>query len=156
VVTDFSRDLPATVPESLQIDAALREMIQVGVRALLVARGDDIVGLITAHDIQGDRAGRFLQNPSCDHHPCRRQDTHVGDIMTPWDQLDTLDWGDLQSATVGDLIAIFQTSEATHIIVLEWLANSSAVVRGLVSRTRLERQLNNTLHAAAGPGGFNS
>src|SRR5580658_5233514 len=78
-ITDFTREHPVTVDEERQIDAALEDMIRVGVRALLVVRDQRIVGLITSYDIQGERPLQFLQTSNYSRH----QDIRVGHIMTP-------------------------------------------------------------------------
>src|SRR3984957_11977698 len=61
-ITDFTREHPVTVDEERQIDAALEDMIRLGVRAMLVVREQRIVGLITSYDIQGERPLQFLQS----------------------------------------------------------------------------------------------
>jgi len=93
-ITDFTREHPVTVDEERQIDAALDDMIRLGVRALLVAREQRIVGLITSYDIQGERPLQFLQTSNYSRH----QDIRVGHIMTPWEKLLTLDWDSIQAA----------------------------------------------------------
>src|SRR5271163_3121053 len=92
-ITDFTREHPVTVDEERQIDAALEDMIRVGVRALLVTRDQRIVGLVTSYDIQGERPLQFLQTSNYSRH----QDIRVGHIMTPWDSLLAVDWDSILS-----------------------------------------------------------
>ena len=40
----------------------------------------------------GERPIKFLQNPLCEGSPCRHKDIHVADIMTPWAELQLLDY----------------------------------------------------------------
>src|SRR5277367_3318660 len=61
-ITDFTRDYPITVDAERQIDDALNEMIHLGVRALLAAKSQRLVGLITSYDIQGERPMQFLES----------------------------------------------------------------------------------------------
>lgn len=137
-VTDFTREHPVTVDEDRQIDAALDDMIRLGVRALLVTRDQRIVGLISSYDIQGERPLQFLQSSTYSHH----QEIRVGHIMTPWDRLRAVDWNALQSTCAGDLLQSMEEAELTHVLVIEARKrNSAPVVRGLVSRARLARQL---------------
>lgn len=153
-VTDFTREHPVTVDEGRQIDDALQDMIRLGVRALLVYKDQRIIGLITSYDIQGERPIQFLQASNYSRH----QDIRVGDIMTPWDQLKGVDWGRLQSACVSELVRIFKETGLSHLVVIEPShAESALVLRGLISRTRLERRLGGlTLagHEVSRVGGF--
>lgn len=137
-ITDFTREHPVTVDEDRQIDAALEDMIRLGVRALLVVRDQRIVGLITSYDIQGERPLQFLQTSTYGRH----QDIRVGHIMTPWHKLAAVDWDSLQAACAGDLLHVLEEGEMTHLLVIERNKKSaSPIVRALVSRARLARQL---------------
>ena len=137
-VTDFTREYPVTVDAERQIDDALNDMIRLGVRALLVAKDQRLVGLITSYDIQGEKPIQFLQSSNYNRH----QDIRVADIMTPWDQLLAVEWGSIQSARAADLLRVFEESGLTHLLVIEVdRKNSAATVRALASRARLMRQL---------------
>jgi len=137
-ITDFTREHPVTVDDERQIDDALGDMIHLGVRAMLVMRGQRIVGLITSYDIQGERPLQFLQTSNYSRH----QDIRVGHIMTPWDKLSALDWDGIQSARAGDLLQLLEEAGLTHLLVIERAKkNGAPIVRALVSRARLARQL---------------
>jgi CBS-domain-containing membrane protein len=137
-ITDFTREHPVTVESDRQIDDALDDMIRLGVRALLVRKDQRIVGLITSYDIQGERPMQFLQSSTYGHH----RDIRVADIMTPWDALSALHWETIQSMRAGDLLQLLSQAGLTHILVLEADGTGpDCVVRALVSRARLARQL---------------
>jgi CBS domain-containing protein len=137
-VTDFTREHPVTIDPERQIDDALDDMIRMGVRALLVVKDQRIVGLITSYDIQGERPLQFLQSSTYSHH----RDIRVAHIMTPWHVLTALNWETLQTMRAGDLLQVLDHAGSTHIIVVEAdRLGSSCVVRALVSRARLMRQL---------------
>ncbi len=137
-ITDFTREHPVTVDEERQIDAALGDMIHFGVRAMLVMRDQRIVGLITSYDIQGERPLQFLQRSNYSRH----QDIHVGHIMTPWDELLAVNWDRIQYAHAGDLLQVLEEAGLTHVLVIEdGKTNTPPIVRALVSRARLARQL---------------
>lgn len=137
-ITDFKRDHPVTVDADRQIDDALNDMIRLGVRALLVAKGKRLVGLITSYDIQGEKPMQFLQSSTYSRH----QDIRVADIMTPWDQLLALDWHSVESARAGELKGVFEETGVTHLLVIEVdPQHSTSTVRALASRARLLRQL---------------
>ena len=136
-ITDFTREHPVTVDAERQIDDALSDMIILGVRALLVLEEQHIVGLITSYDIQGERPIQFLQSSNYRHH----RDVRVADIMTPWDALTAIDWESIQSMSAGELLKILEEAHLTHVLVVEIAGRNSCIIRALVSRARLVRQL---------------
>jgi CBS domain-containing protein len=136
-MTDFTSKFAITVAPDRQIDAALGDMVRLGVRALLVVRADNVIGLITSYDIEGPRAARFAERPDV----TRREDILVSDIMTEWDDLPTLDWRTVQTARIADLLEIFEGIGVMHLLVVESDERGADVVRGLISRTRIERHL---------------
>jgi DeoR family transcriptional regulator, catabolite repression regulator len=137
-VTDFKRDYPMTVEPERQIDDALTDMIHLGLRTLLVAKEQRLVGLVTSYDIQGERPIQFLQSSNYSRH----QDVRVMHIMTPWDELLALDWESVESARAGELLALFQRTNLTHVLIVEVDRKTSrSMVRALASRARLLRQL---------------
>jgi CBS domain-containing protein len=144
-ITDFTREYPVTVDEERQIDDALHDMIHLGVRAMLVMREQRIVGLITSYDIQGERPLQFLQTSTYTRH----REIRVGHIMTPWDKLLAVAWESIQSARAGDLLHVLEDAGITHLLVIEDARNNTLpIVRALVSRARLTRQLRAGLRRA--------
>ncbi len=137
-ISDFKRDYPMTVDSERQIDDALSDMIRLSVRALLVSKERRLVGLITSYDIQGERPIQFLQSSNYSRH----QDIRVVHVMTPWDELLALDWDSVESARASDLLAAFERTHLTHLLVIEVdKKTSKSTVRALASRARLLRQL---------------
>jgi len=137
-VTDFRREHPATVDDDRQIDDALADMVRLGVRALLVVRDQRVVGLITSYDIQGERPLQFLQSSTYTQH----RDIRVEHIMTPWDGLLTVEWEHLQNARARDLLDVLEEAGVTHLLVVDSAEkNQAPIVRALVSKARLVRQL---------------
>jgi hypothetical protein len=97
-----------------------------------------VVGLITSYDIQGERPLQFLQTSTYTRH----HEIRVGHIMTPWDKLLAVDWESIQSARAGDLLHVLEEAGITHLLVIEAAKNNALpIVRALVSRARLTRQL---------------
>jgi len=140
-MTDFSVESPVCVTPRRHIDDALQDMIHAGIRSLLIVDASAVLGLITAADILGTRPIQFLQSPLCEGQPCRHQDVHVADIMTPWDELRLVDIRLIAAITAGDLADQFRSLDTTHILAIERAADGSSSVRGLFSKTRLLRQL---------------
>ncbi len=140
-MTDFTQKFPISVAPERPIDEALADMMRFGVRALLVVSGESVVGLITSYDIEGPRPLQYAQRSKI----ARRECIRVGDIMTEWEDLPTVDWSTMQSARIADLLEIFQGVGLMHLLVVEGEhERGTAVVRGLISRARIERRLNTT------------
>jgi signal-transduction protein with cAMP-binding, CBS, and nucleotidyltransferase domain len=137
VMTDFTREPPATVTEDRTIDDALVDMVVAGVHALLVVRGDVVRGLITSYDIQGDRPLILLRSSS--YRPVDQ--IEVRQIMTRWDLVAKLDWSSVNAAPVFDLARAFRRTGASHVVIVENVEHKGAFVRALISRRRLIRQL---------------
>jgi CBS domain-containing protein len=145
VMTDFTTKFPITVAPERQIDAALADMIRFGVRALLVAHDNDVVGLITSYDIEGPRPERFRQRSNL----TGRERITVGDIMTQWQDLPTVDWQTVRASRIADILEIFQGVGVMHLLVVEGDdADGHTLVRGLICRRRIERQLDGSLDLA--------
>ncbi|HEX3842934.1 MAG TPA: CBS domain-containing protein [Steroidobacteraceae bacterium] len=136
-MTDFTWDMPISVAVDRFVDDALRDMIVAGVRALLVMRGEVVVGLITSYDIQGERPLQFLNASGF----ARHSDIEVGHIMTPWDKVATIDVPWVSSASVGDVVERFRRERDSHLVVVEYAEQGGVYVRGMFSRAKIERQL---------------
>lgn len=141
VVTDFAHHRPLTVTEDRSIDDALREMVCAGIRALFVVRQELVIGLISSYDIEGRRPLDLLRSSG----GVSRGEIAVGQIMTPWDAVPTLDWQSVCAARVRQIEAYFRNTSAMHVVLLEHWEESGLFVRGLLSRKRLERELGRPL-----------
>ncbi len=141
-MTDFKSRIAISVGPEWQIDEALADMERLGVRAMLVVNAGSVIGLVTSYDIEGKRSVQFAQPP----HARRREDIRVGDVMTKWEDLPTLDWNTVQTATIADLLEIFSGIGVMHLVVVETDAQGEEAVRGLISRSRIERQLQGAEH----------
>ena len=151
LMTDFAVSPPATVSANRHIDAALNDMIVAGVRALIVTTRDEVTGLITAADILGEKPIKFLQSPLCAGNPCKRVEIAVGDIMTGLGLLETLELDWMMRATAGDVASAFASKPYTHMLVMEpGSPDGVRLIRGLLSKTRLERQLGKPIRSLVG------
>ncbi|TAL88303.1 MAG: CBS domain-containing protein [Rhodanobacter sp.] len=140
-MTDFNYQCPVVVSPDRRIDDAQQDMIRSGVRALLVLEAECVRGLITLQDMLGERPILFLQSSACLQDRCDHHEVRVADIMTPVEQLLTLDLPIVQSARVGDVVETFKTSDHSHLVVTAACPDGASRVCGLISRTWLERQL---------------
>jgi len=139
VMTDLAQSRAATIDPATALDKAEQVMIQQGVRSLFVVREFPCVdGLLTAADLLGAKPMRLVNERKIQRH-----DLSVNDVMTPLTQLDALDYTELKTATVGEVIATFKkVGSATHLLVVQAASEEGAArIRGVISITQIERQL---------------
>ena len=127
VMSDFALEIPRVIDNRRTVQEALDEMFRWGVRAFLVTReGRDVVGFVTADQLLGCR---------------RRADATVQAMMTSADDAPLIDWQTVRDAKVSDLCDIFAGAGVDHLVVVETAGAGSSMVRGLIHRYRLVRQL---------------
>ncbi len=138
VLTDLRQQAAVTVAPSESIDWALQRMKTVGVRLLFVVNADEeIQGLITANDIQGEKPVRLLRELELRH-----EEILVRDVMTPCDQLEVMYMDDVMQAAVGDIVVTLQYSGRRHALVLDHDPRSGRdAIRGLFSISQIGKQL---------------
>ncbi len=138
VMTDLTKVRAATTGPSTGLRQAEQMMIHQGVRMLFVVTDmPSIEGLITSTDVNGDRPMRLVNERQLHH-----DELTVGDVMTPLHLLDAIDMGDMQSATVGNLVATLKRFGRNHLLVVEKPgAKTPRRIRGVISRAQIERQL---------------
>ncbi len=138
VMTDLTQVKAATILPSMALRDAEKMMVYQGVRMLFVVTAmPEIEGLITTTDIHGDGAMRLAQERGL-----RFDELSVGDVMTPRSRLEAVDFDALRRARVGNVIATLQRLGRNHLLVVQ-AANERTPrrVRGVLSRTQVERQL---------------
>ncbi len=138
VMTDFRERASVTVSESAPVDAALDHMKHAGVRSAFVihAQRRVVVGLVTAHDLMGDKPVRHMEEQRVP-----RKDVHVRDIMVPLTDVASVDIREVEAATVADVARLFDASDLTHLAVTEPDEQGSVRLRGLLSAARVRRLL---------------
>jgi len=138
VLTDFLKVPPRTVSPNVAIDDALEQMKAEGVRLLLVVEGDDeVVGSITARDIDGEKPIQLIQERRV-----ARTDLVVRDIMTPRDAIRVLNMISVRDASVGHILATHEALELQHLLVVEDDEDTARqFVRGLFSTSQIHKQM---------------
>ncbi len=138
VMTDLTQVKSATAPPSSTLAQCEQAMITQGVRMLFVTTElPAIEGIVTTTDLHGERQMRLVAERGQRWH-----DLTVTDVMTPLDALDAIDFDALRSATVNNLIATLKRFGRNHLLVVQAATPSTPLrVRGIVSRTQVERQL---------------
>jgi CBS-domain-containing membrane protein len=137
-MTDLTRVKAATTLPSTTLQQAEQMMIYQGVRMLFVVGEMPMIeGLVTTTDFHGDRQMRLVQQRGV-----RYDELCVADVMAPLSMLDAIDYDTMRSATVGNLVATLRRLGRNHLLVAENAAGSTPRrVRGVISRTQIERQL---------------
>jgi len=137
VMTDLNKVSVVSVRAGTSMDKANAKMISYGVRMLLVLDDNEqLVGLLTATDVLGEKPMRFLQNMGGIH-----ADITVRDIMTTQRELEVLKMEDVQNAKVGQIVASLKKFGRQHALVAIEGADGRQLVCGLFSITQIARQL---------------
>ncbi len=137
VMTDLTRVSVVSIRPVTLMDKANSKMIRYGVRMLLVLDDNDqVVGLLTASDVLGEKPMRFLQNMGGTH-----DDIMVRDIMTTQRELEVMKIEDVRHAKVGQIVASLKKSNRQHALVVDADADGRQTVCGLFSVTQIARQL---------------
>jgi len=138
VMTDLTKVKAATTHPRTTLRQAEQAMIYQGVRMLFVVTEMPLVeGLITATDLGGDKQMRVVHERHLHY-----DELCVADVMTELGSLDAIEYERVQVAAVGNAVATFQRLGRNHLLVVEAAsAQGPARVRGVISRSQVERQL---------------
>ncbi len=137
VMTDLKLTQAFTLTANIPIDEALQKMIYCGVRMLLIVDPDDnMVGLITARDIMGDKPINFASKEKIP-----RAKICVGDIMTPLEKVYVLPMKEVERAVIGDIVFTLREAGDQHALVTEVTPNGRIIIRGIFSTTHIGSKL---------------
>lgn len=137
VMTDLTQVKAVTTRSETTLVQAEQTMIAQGVRSLFVVdEMPAIVGLMTTTDLHGSRAMRLTGERRL-----RYDELTVADVMTPLAALDAIDFGALKTATVANVVATLKKHGRNHLLIVDAIsAGGPHRVRGVISRTQIERQ----------------
>ena len=137
-MTDLTQTRAAIVGPDVSLERAKQVMINHGVRLLFVVEHAPCVeGLILASDLEGLRPAKAAH-----HKECKVTELVVRDLMTALDQLDVLEWSQLQGASLDDVITVMKNIGRHHCLVVEaGTAEFSTRIRGVFSSTQISRML---------------
>ena len=142
VMTDLTQVKAATTHPRTTLRQAEQAMIYQGVRMLFVVTDMPLVeGLITAADLGGDKQMRVVHERHLHY-----DELCVADVMTELGALDAIDYARVKGAAVGNAVATLQRLGRNHLLVVEAAtAETPRRVRGVISRSQVERQLGRTI-----------
>ena len=138
VMTDLTQVRAATVQPDSGLAQAELMMIHQGVRLLfVVTQMPGVDGIVTAADLQGEKPLRLVSQRQV-----KFEDLCVADVMTRLPDIDAIDFASLRRASVAQVIAALANTGRAHMLVIE-AANPTGPmrIRGVVSKTQIERQI---------------
>ena len=138
VMTDLTQVKAATTHPSTSLAQAEQLMIYQGVRMLFVVTDmPSIEGLITSSDLRGEKPMRIVHERNVHY-----DELCVADVMDSLATLEAIDLDLMRTATVANLIATLKKFGRNHLLVVQNATDQRPRrVRGVVSRTQIERQL---------------
>lgn len=148
VMTDLCQVTAVTTELSTPLSKGLDMMVKRGVRILLICDADDnILGLLTSRDIDGEKANRILAKTGG-----AREDLLVSDVMTLRPKLEVLMMEDVLGARVGDIIATLRQVNRQHALVLDTDPETDIpTVRGIFSLAEIGLRLGLDINRARQP-----
>jgi len=148
VMTDLTKVKAATISPDRTLRQAEQAMIHQGVRMLFVVDEMPLLqGLITSTDLRGERQMSVGQARQL-----RFDEMRVADVMTALTLLDAIPYERLGHASVGNLVATLRDVGRNHLLVVE--RGSPPRIRGVVSRSQIERQLGRPIEVSEVPTNF--
>ncbi|WP_127996242.1 CBS domain-containing protein [Piscinibacter defluvii] len=141
VLTDLRIASSVVVPVEEPLEDARRLMQHAGVRmAFVFDAAGGVIGLVTAADLQGERALQAATRRGVEY-----GELSVADVMTAVADWAVVDAAALPRARVGDIVATFRATAQRYLIVVEPGAKGEPVIRGLFSANRVERALGHAI-----------
>jgi CBS domain-containing protein len=142
VMTDLTQVRAATVQPDTALGPAELMMIHQGVRLLfVVTQMPGVDGIVTAADVQGEKPLRLVGQRLV-----KFEDLTVADVMTALPDMDAIDFAALGRANVDQVITALARSGRAHMLVIESASAAAPKrIRGVISRTQIERQIGRQL-----------
>jgi len=137
LLTDLHQSACVVASHRDGLDATLHLMMRAGVRMVFVSGADgELVGMVTAEDLQGERPVLRASNHKVPH-----RELSLADIMVPVTAWDTVDLSEVRTAHLGDIAATLHEHNLRYLLVTQ-KKQGSTVLRGLFSARRLEMAMN--------------
>lgn len=136
VMTDLRFVPAATTQAEVSVAMASQKMIARGVRLLLVVdSADDVIGLITARDLDGSRIQEASTSTGLSPDALK-----VGQIMTS--DIEVMPLEAVLHARVGDVVETLKNSGRQHALVVDTEPfTDKPMIRGVFSASQIGRQL---------------
>lgn len=157
-MTDFRAAPVVTTRSDTPISAALAHMKQSGARfAFVTGSGGDLVGSVTAYDIQGEKPLQYMNTIGCSETTCAWADVQVGNIMEPVAEWRVLEYAQVVRMSVSEMLAMMTQTSLRYLVVVEGgTAPQTRQIRGLFSAARLQALMGSNTWISALPRGMTS
>jgi hypothetical protein len=134
VLTDLSHGPQVTVHAYDSPEATIQLMIRAGVRLAFVTTHEEwMIGMVSAADLQGERAVQMAQLRGVS-----ASELYIQDLMEPVDVWQALDYEVMHRSLIGHVVASLQHYGRRHLIVTEQ-RDGCSILRGILSASRIER-----------------
>ncbi len=144
IFTDFDHSLPlvvdarATAVETVEIMEKTHAYMR-----LVVDKNNTFLGIVTKDELLERKILKQAQTVGESRH-----ELSIRDMMIPRESLLALDYHQIKSAKVSDVIRALQTNGLHHILVIDQKRHH---IRGLISANDISRKLNIPLNIATPP-----
>ncbi|MGC4061366.1 MAG: CBS domain-containing protein [Aquabacterium sp.] len=140
LLTDLHHSACVVASQHDGLEQTLHLMLRAGVRMVFVAGADgELVGMVTADDIQGERPVQRASSHRIPHH-----ELTLGDVMIPVSRWDVVELSQVRTARLGDIAATMHEHGLRYLLVVQPKEGRSTL-RGLFSARRLEMAMNTTI-----------
>ena len=140
LLTDLHHSACVVASHRDGLDQTLHLMLRAGVRMVFVAGADgELVGMVTAEDIQGERPVQRASAQLIPHH-----ELTVFDVMIPVGHWDTVELSQVRTARLGDIAETMHEHGLRYLLVTQ-NKEGRTTLRGLFSARRLEMAMNTTI-----------
>jgi len=102
---------------------------------LVEDHGCEVIGLVTATDIQGEKPMKLARETGTRH-----DDMVVRDIMTPINDIEVMDMDVVRRSHVGDIVRTMTSAGRQHALVVEQIEQGKRI-RGIYSTSQIGRQM---------------
>lgn len=133
ILTDFKQHLPQIIDADTPAVQASYLMRKAHVRLqLVVDRGNELIGTISLKELDGQHL-QIMQSQGFN-----RQSIIVRDLMIPRKNLKAVDYQQLLSASIGDVLDALQLNGTLHCLVVD---RDQHHIRGIISASDIARRL---------------
>ena len=141
VMSNLKLMSPASTTDLSCLKEANQQMVERSVRMLFVVDDEQqLIGLVTQNDLLGEKPIQHMQR-----HRCATHDILVKDVMTPIEQIKTLDYSDIERAKVGDILATLKQSGQEHALIADYQDDGSLSICGIFSLAHINKMMNSQI-----------
>lgn len=142
IFTDFSHHRPNVIESSLSRSRAIEFMQRAHIKvALVVDPSNRFLGVLSASDLRGERMQQLRGKGVSD------DSIFIRDLMSHREELRAIDFDDVASASIGDIVETLRQEHREHILVID----AGPKIRGLFSAQDIARRLHIPLDITKAP-----